>query len=227
MIKLHFLYNAVADLIYPNACELCNKVISHSTAPICYGCIASLPKSNFSSMEFNPIKDKLYDIANLKTCISIFKYQKDNKTQKLIHMLKYRSKKKIGLFFAGELAKIIENQKLSFDYVIAVPMHKSKEKLRGFNQTKIITNSLSKKIAIPELDIIDKYVDTTSQTKKSIYQRWTNQEEKFKLKQLDIICGKHILIIDDVITTGATMHSCLKLFENMDVTISIASIAYS
>lgn len=227
MIKLYFLYKAVSDLLYPNACELCGKVISHSTIPICYSCIASIPKSNFSSMKYNPIKDKLYDIANLKNCISIFKYQKDNKAQKLIHMLKYRSKKKIGLFFAGELSKIIENKKLSFDYIIAVPMYKSKEKKRGFNQTKIITNSLSKKIGVPELDMIDKRVDTTSQTKKGIYQRWKNQEGIFKLKQLNFICGKHILIVDDVITTGATMHSCLKLFENMDVTISIACIAYS
>lgn len=188
--------------------------------------MVSIPKANFSSMEINLIKNKLYDIVNLKYCISIFKYQKDNKTQKLIHMLKYQSKKKIGLFFAGELAKKIEHQKLKFDFIIALPMHRSKEKTRGFNQTKIITNSLSKKIGVPELNIIEKYIDTDSQ-KKSIYQRWNNQEEKFKLKKVESINGKKILIVDDVITTGATMHSCLRLFENINVTISIACIAYS
>tara|TARA_B110000977_G_scaffold30128_1_gene39441 strand:- start:1180 stop:1863 length:684 start_codon:yes stop_codon:yes gene_type:complete len=227
MIKLHFLYKAVADLLYPKACELCNKVISHPTIPICYSCVASIPKSNFSSIEFNLLKDKLYDIANLKYCIAIYKYQKENKAQRLIHLLKYQSKKRIGLYFAGEIAQIIENKQLKFDYIIALPMHQSKEKIRGFNQTKIIANSLSKRIGIPVIDKIEKWEDTESQTKKSIYQRWANQEKKFKLKHKSNIASKHILIVDDVITTGATMHACLKLFEKMDTTISVACIAYS
>ena len=106
-------------------------------------------------------------------------------------------------------------------------MHQSKEKIRGFNQTKIIANSLSKRIGIPVIDKIEKWEDTESQTKKSIYQRWANQEKKFKLKHKSNIASKHILIVDDVITTGATMHACLKLFEKMDTTISVACIAYS
>jgi ComF family protein len=106
-------------------------------------------------------------------------------------------------------------------------MHQTKEKKRGFNQTKIIANSLSKKIGVPVIDKIEKWVETESQTKKSIYQRWANQEKKFKLNNKSNMAGKHILIVDDVITTGATMHACLKLFEKMDTTISIACIAYS
>ena len=153
MIKLHFLYKAVADLLYPKACELCNKVIYHPKIPICYSCVTSIPKSNFSSIEFNLFKDKLYEIANLKYCIAICKYQKENKAQRLIHLLKCQSKKIIGLYFAGEIAQIIENKQLKFNYLIALPMHQSKEK-RGFNQTKIIANSLSKRIGIPVIDKI-------------------------------------------------------------------------
>ena len=75
------------------------------------------------------------------------------------------------MYFAGEIAQIIENKQLKFDYIIALPMHQSKEKIRGFNQTKIIANSLSKRIGIPVIDKIEKWEDTESQTKKSIYQR--------------------------------------------------------
>jgi predicted amidophosphoribosyltransferase len=106
-------------------------------------------------------------------------------------------------------------------------MHKSKEKIRGFNQAKLIANSVSEKLDIPIISIIEKWVDTESQTKKSIYQRWVNQENKFRLKPLKNINQKHLLIIDDVITTGSTMHSCLKLFDDIDITISIACVAYS
>ena len=102
MIKLYFLYKAVTDLLYPNMCEICNKVISHDAIPLCYECIVSIPKANFGSIESNPLKDKLYDIPKLKYCLSIFKYQKENKVKSLVHKLKYQSKKKIGLFFAGE-----------------------------------------------------------------------------------------------------------------------------
>lgn len=227
MIKLYFLYKAVTDLLYPNMCELCNKVISHDAIPLCYECIVSIPKANFGSIESNPLKDKLYDIPKLKYCLSIFKYQKENKVQSLVHKLKYQSKKKIGLFFAGELAKKIESHQLVFDFIIALPMHKSKEKIRGFNQAKLIANSVSERLDIPIIDIIEKWVDTESQTKKSIYQRWVNQENKFRLKPLKNINQKHLLIIDDVITTGSTMHSCLKLFDDIDITISIACVAYS
>ena len=114
------------NLLYPKAFELSNKVISHHKIPICYSCVASTPKLNFSSIEFNRLKDKLYDIANLKYCIAICKYQKENKAQRLIHLLKCQSKKIIGLYFAGEIAQIIENKQLKFDYKIALPMHQSK-----------------------------------------------------------------------------------------------------
>ncbi len=110
MIKLHFLYKVVADLLYPKASELCNKVISHATIPICYSCVSSIPKSNFSSIEFNLLKDKLYDITNLKYCIAIYKYQKENKAQRLVRLLKYKSEKRIGLFFAGKISQLIENK---------------------------------------------------------------------------------------------------------------------
>jgi len=136
MIKLHFLNKEVADLLYPNACELCNKVISDPKIPICYSCVASIPKSNYSSIEFNPLKDKLSDMGNLKYCIAIYKYQKENKAQRLVHLLKCLSKKRIGLYFAGEIAQIIENKQLKFDYIIALPMHQSKEKKGGLIKLK-------------------------------------------------------------------------------------------
>lgn len=227
MIKLTFLYNAVIDLLFPKKCELCNKIISTHQFPLCYQCIVAISKTNFKHVEKNPLKNKLYDISNLKYCIGLFNYQKESKTQELIHKLKYQSKKNIGLFFASELARKIKNERIQFDFLIAIPMYKRKQKKRGYNQTDIITDSLSEKIGVPVLHIIEKHIDTESQTKKTNYQRWKNQEKKFRLCDSYNIKGKHLLIIDDVITTGATMHSCLKLFEDEDVIVSVACIAYS
>ena len=227
MIKLHFLYRAVIDILYPNICETCNKVTPNQNSPICYACIASMPKSNFKSISNNAIKEKLYDIPNLQYCVSIYKYQKGNKTQQLIYKLKYHSKDKIGIFFASVIAKKIMYHKIIFDYIVPVPMFKTKEKSKGYNQTKIIANRLSENINVPVLNILEKIEHTESQTKKSIYNRWKDQEKKFKLKKTIDLNQKHLLIVDDVITTGATMYNCLTAFNNIDVTLSIACVAYS
>ena len=84
MIKLHFLYRAVIDILYTNICETCNKVTPNQNSPICYACIASMPKSNFKSISNNAIKEKLYDIPNLQYCVSIYKYQKGESELKFI-----------------------------------------------------------------------------------------------------------------------------------------------
>lgn len=128
MIKLTFLYNAVIDLLFTKMCELCDKIISSRQIPVCYQCIATISKANFKNLEKNPLKNKLYDIPNLKYCISLFSFQKESKTQQLIHKLKYQSKKNVGLFFASELARKIKDEKIHFDFLIALPMHKIKEK---------------------------------------------------------------------------------------------------
>ncbi len=227
MIKLHFLYKALMDIIYPNQCSACNKVISHNNFPICFGCIASIPKSNFSCFIENPIKQKLYDIPNLKYCLSIYKYQKNNLTQLLIHKLKYQSNIKIGKFFGAQIAKTLIDNNIKIDFLVPVPMYKTKEKTRGYNQTNIIAFELAKIINTPVLDMLQKIDNTESQTKKSIYQRWHNQEEKFRISKPIKLSGKHLLIIDDVITTRATMHNCLKVFHNKNITLSVVCVAYS
>ena len=106
-------------------------------------------------------------------------------------------------------------------------MYKTKEKTRGYNQTNIIAFELAKIINTPVLDMLQKIDNTESQTKKNIYQRWHNQEEKFRISKPIKLSGKHLLIIDDVITTGATMHNCLKVFHNKNITLSVVCVAYS
>lgn len=181
MIKLHFLYKALMDIIYPNQCSACNKVISHNNFPIWFGCMASIPKSNFSCFIENPIKQKLYDIPKLKYCLSIFKYQKNNLTQLLIHKLKYQSNKKIGKFFGAQIAKTLIDDNIKIDFLVSVPMYKTKEKTIGYDQTNIIAFELAKLIKTPVLDMLQKIDNTESQTKKSIYQRWHNQEKNLEL----------------------------------------------
>lgn len=155
------------DIIYPNQYSACNKVISHNNFPICFGCIASIPKSNFSCFIENPIKQKLYDIPNLKYCLSIYKYQKNNLTQLLIHKLKYQSNKKIGKFFGAQIAKTLIDNNIKIDFLVPVPMYKTKEKTRGYNQTNIIAFELAKIINTPVLDMLQKINNTESQTKKA------------------------------------------------------------
>jgi len=167
----------------------------------------------------------------LQKASSFLFFIKGGRVQNLMHEFKYRSKKEIGFYlgelFARELSK--DNWLDEIDVIIPVPLHYKKQEIRGYNQSEEIAKGLNIQSSIPvETAVIKRIVASETQTKKSRFRRWENVSEIFQIDNPEKIEGKHILIVDDVITTGATLEACAqKLLTIEGVKISLASLAYA
>jgi ComF family protein len=179
----------------------------------------------------NPVAQSFWGRAEIKNAASFYYFQKGGGVQNLLHNLKYKGQKELGmqlgLMYGAEL-KDTESFK-SVDVVMPVPLHKKKERKRGYNQSEYFAMGLAKSMGI-ELDTttLIKTVHTQSQTKKTRIERVKNVAEVFTITNPQQLAGKHVLLVDDVITTGATIEACaLKLAESEGVSVSVVSIAYA
>lgn len=163
--------------------------------------------------------------------LSFYVFEKSGKVQRLLHNIKYQDQKELALFLGKQYAKELlkDGFAIHFDTIIPVPLHKNKLKQRGFNQSEWFAKGLSEELKIP-LDTLSmtRPTETSTQTKKRKYERWENVEGIFKINDPAHLSGKHVLIVDDVITTGATIEAAwLALKEVRDVKVSVASLAFA
>ncbi|MBS9768379.1 MAG: ComF family protein [Flavobacteriaceae bacterium] len=219
------------NLFFPKYCICCDKDISGLKSTICLSCQSELPFTDFSKNPNNELEQLFYGRIPLEAGTALFYFKKDGKVQQLIHHLKYKGKQEVGKF-SGELlsGKIVENQRFSnIDMIIPVPLHPKKQRKRGYNQLSVFGNTLSEKLHIPyEENVLKKVVNNVSQTHRKEITRWENVENVFFAEPLECLKNAHILLIDDVITSGATLESCyLALKEKGISKISIASIAFA
>lgn len=222
------LTDSVIGLFYPDYCPGCGEPLVGGEHYICTDCILNLPYTYFDNSRKNVISELLMGRFSLEKANSLCYFVKNGRLQKLLHNLKYGNKPEIGTELGIHLGHELEKSDLSdFDVIIPVPIHPKKKKIRGYNQ--------STAIAIGIAQIIDKPIDTESvirtiftetQTKKNNIQRWENVENIFEVKFPENIENKHILIVDDVITTGATLESLGNVIEKIKGTkISVATLA--
>jgi ComF family protein len=188
-----------------------------------------LPVANYSFNNENPVKKVFYGRVSVENATSLLIFKKKGSVQKLIHQLKYKGQQEIGSFLGAwlgaELAKIPAYCEI--DAVIPVPLHKLKLRSRGFNQVEGFGKELAEALKIPYLDqVLLKKSFSTTQTMKERLARWGNIEETFILARPQDIKNKHVLLVDDLITTGATLEACANtLKEAGGVKISIATMA--
>lgn len=219
------------NVFFPDLCLICDNNLTFNEETLCTFCRVDLPFTNFSSESNNVAERTFYGRIKLEAVTSLLFYRKKGKTQQLIHQLKYKNQQKIGALTALMLAEELKNNPRfnDLDGVIIVPMHPKKERKRGYNQVTVFGKTLAKELKIPFIEnILVKTSTTASQTIKSRLQRFQDFEGKFHLNNLTSLENKHILLVDDVITTGATIESCaIELFKTKNIKISIATIAYT
>ena len=194
-------------------------------------CYHHMPRARFSKDPLNPAAQVFWGRVPLKSISVAFLYNKGNALQQLIHAFKYRGHQEIGIFLGEELGKEIsatpgaENIHL----IIPVPLHPRKKKKRGFNQSEIIADGIAKRLnAEVNSTILKRKAYSSTQTRKTKYERWQNVENIFELKNPQLIKNRHIILIDDVITTGATLEACAQCLLHVEgVEVSVGALAYT
>ena len=221
--------HCIIDLFYPRVCAACGQPLLRNEENVCLKCRYLLPKTGYELHADNPLAQTFYGRVNFHAVTACFFFAKSGRVQHIIHELKYQDNKEAGIFLGQELGKTIKDAPLfqDIDYLIPVPLHPRREKQRGYNQSLLIAQGINEVTGIP---IGDKYliraVYTTTQTKKSADERHKNVKDIFEVRFPEELEGKHVLLIDDVLTTGATLESCAHQLENIPgIMISAATAA--
>ncbi len=219
------------ELFFPPSCAVCDRELGGNEELVCTACRHSMPVIEFLSCEDNAVTHVFEGLLPVKCGISLLYYQKGGMGEKLVHRLKYNGMQEIGDFAGKWLGNIIRGSSCFEDVqlIVPVPLHPKKYRSRGFNQLTRFGKAISGELEIPFMEkALLRTLHTQSQTKRKRVDRFAASEGSYSVNPVlaGELEGKHILLIDDVITTGATMESCGNaLLELPGVTISVASLA--
>ncbi len=218
------------SLIYPKICLACGKSLFRNEYILCMKCKHHLPLARFIG-DKNPAAQVFWGRVPTVLVTTAFLYNKGNAVQQLIHSFKYRGMKDVGIFLGEELGKVISKDPLHHDIelIIPVPLHPKKQKKRGFNQSEIIARGIAGSISAEcDTSILYRKSFSGTQTRKSKFERWENVENIFSIKNENHIKNKHILLVDDVITTGATIEACAHCLLRVEgVRLSVGAVAFT
>jgi len=219
----------IFNLFFPRVCEVCGGGLVHGETIICIRCFLNLPRTDYHDQKDNKTAELFNGIVPFKKVSSFYFYTKHSAYTSIIHSLKYEGKIEIGHYFGELFGNELKRSGFceSIDCIIPVPLHKNRFRERGYNQSLCIAEGLSKATGIAiDNDSIKRIVYTKTQTKKSKLERFGNVDHIFELNKHHSLTNKHVLLLDDVITTGATIESLAQAIESVDgLTISIASLA--
>ena len=218
----------VSHLAFPFNCFGCGNALDEDELPICNECQSSLPLTRYWEYDDNEVAKMFWGRIPLEHATSLMYFIKDGLVQELIHQLKYNGKKEVGSIL-GELlgAKLKETPFSDVDVVVPVPLHASRLKKRGYNQCDFIASGISAALEKSNNNrIVKRLRANETQTTKSRYERWINVKELFRVEQPQFVMGKHVLLVDDVVTTVATLEACADaLLQVPDTRVSIATLA--
>ncbi|MGZ5190966.1 MAG: ComF family protein [Flavisolibacter sp.] len=223
--------NSLLHFSFPHVCEGCGSDLLEPSQLLCLRCLSFLPATNFHMHPNNPIEKIFWGRMPVTYATSHFYYTRESIIQHLMHQFKYRGNKEIG-FYLGNLMghALSSSNRFSFlDALIPLPLFPSKERQRGFNQATILSEGVSGILNIPVWkDVICRNSFTETQTKKGRIERWQNMEGRFEVTRVEQLKGKHVLLIDDVVTTGASLEACgTELLKVKDLRLSIATLCFS
>ncbi len=223
------LWDDILSLLFPGLCYGCGNHLMRNEKLLCTECYILIPRTNYHLEPDNPVEQLFWGRCKVERAAAFSFYNRDSRIRRLIHNLKYKGVREIG----SELGKIygLALKKSDFlegiDLIIPVPLHPSKERIRGFNQAEIISEGVSEASGIPiDTKTLERITLTATQTKRSRYERWINVDGIFHIDDRSSLKGKHVLLVDDVITTGSTIESCVNELNKCDeVRVSVAALA--
>lgn len=229
--KIHLLYQSVEHFVFPQHCVCCQEPLPDGFEHICSFCLGDFQYTYFEKYEEPTMLDQLfYGRVTLEFTYGLLYFVKGSNTQSLVHAIKYKN----NMALAHEMGRrtgfgLLEKSSLNLpDVLISVPLHPKKEFMRGYNQGSLIAKGLSEVLQVPFREkILVRKVFTETQTKKGKFERWSNVETVFHVNKPELWRGKHICVVDDVITTGSTLEACIRILMEQipDVKISVVAVA--
>ncbi len=225
-----YLKEAMSDfmaLLYPDPCPGCHDILESNEEIICTRCRVQLPKTQFLPHTENQIEKLFWGKANIEKATAFLQFHKSSIVKNLMHELKYRGNEQVGELLGRLCAAEYAGQGFfeGIDLIIPVPLHVSKLRQRGYNQCTSICKGISELTATPvEFNGLIRNRANATQTKKSRFARWQNTKDLFSVNGSHLR-GKHVLLVDDVVTTGSTLESCAKTLSAHGNLVSIMAIA--
>lgn len=223
------MFNDLLFLFFPEVCTSCNRVLVTNEKVLCTICKRKLPKTNYHLWKDNPMEKHFWGRVNFERASAFYYFRKETGVQQLLHQLKYKGRDDIGVFLGHEYGNELKSKQVTegIDFIVPVPLHTSRERTRGFNQAYKFGQGISEATNIPiRKDFLWRAVASSTQTKKTRFERWKNVGEIFRTKKENELHGKHLLLVDDVMTTGSTIEACSRALLNAtDVKLSVATIA--
>jgi len=223
------LWYDMISFLFPVYCPVCGIPMSVRNQVLCLSCENKMPRTGYAGDPDNPVAMLFWGRTRVELATSHFRFEKGSKYQKLLHLLKYKGDQEMGVFLGRLLGgDLKESEFARCDCLIPVPLHRKKERTRGYNQSEIIARGVSQATGIPvRTDILFRDHFTSTQTRKSRFERFQNVEHVFRVDGEKIpAVGLRILLIDDVVTTGSTLEACVeKLLQHPHVLVYIATVA--
>lgn len=222
------MFNDFFNIIFPKLCASCNNSLLKNENTICTKCIFDLPKTNYHLDKSNPINKVFWGRVNIEMASAYYHFSKGGRVQRLLHELKYKGNQKVGEVIGELYAYELRKSKLynTLDFIVPIPLHLNKLKKRGFNQSESFAIGLSKGLNVP-INNTDLYrkIDSKTQTKKTRYKRWENVGNIFGIIDDSMLENKTILLVDDVVTTGATIEASAQVLKDINCKVYVATIA--
>lgn len=223
--------DALFHLVFPRNCLLCDTDLNHQEKGICRKCSHKLPYTKFEFSKNNAVDQLFWGKVKIERAMAMLFFRKGERPQKILHHIKYRKAKDLGISMGEILGKRLVDAHFldDIDVIIPVPLHPRRLKHRGYNQSELIAQGITKVTGIKLIpNAIVRQSHTETQTKKSRYERHENVHRVFVIPNTKPLEGRHVLLIDDVVTTGSTLEACASQLANIqNIKISVAALAFA
>ena len=218
---------SLVHLFFPSACMACGETLMDQEKYLCTNCFHDIPLTNFHRHSENPVAELFWGRVYLECATSLFFYSKGSRYQKMMFKFKYHGYKEVGFELGNYLGSYLNQSAFNdVDIIVPVPLHRKKMKKRGYNQSTWIAMGIARAMQKPvNTSNLIRKTHSSTQTNKSRIERWMNVESIFDVQHSTEFQGKHILLVDDVVTTGATLEACAQKIKAIpDTKVSVATL---
>lgn len=223
------IWNDIRDLFFPRTCLICGNRLAMEEEHLCFQCMVGLPRTQMHQKKENEVEKSFWGKLPIERASSFLYYAKGGNVRRLMYEIKYYGNSKLAFFLGCCMAEELKSSGFfeGIDYIVPVPLSARKQKKRGYNQSELLADGIASILGIPvEKNVLVKRQDTETQTRKGNYERWINVKDAFVCADRVLLENKHVLLVDDVMTTGATIVACSDgLADVVGLRISVLTLA--